>query len=128
LTEISLSFKEAQKALLLASSIERPGVVHYYEDLAVYDLLVNVRSDYRVHPGLQKLVEYDKNNDTDYVKTLSTYLRNYKNLSRTADDLFLHRNTVLYRLRKIEEILQANLDNHSLCLQLQLGILLLDIT
>lgn len=127
LTEISQSFKEAQKALLLASSIKRPGLVHYYEDLAVYDLLVNVKSDYRIHPGLQKLIEYDKNNDTDYVKTLSTYLQNYKNLSQTADDLFLHRNTVLYRLRKIEEILQASLDNHSLCLQLELGILLLDI-
>ena len=114
--------------MLLASSIKRPGIVHYYEDLAVYDLLINVKSDYQIHPGLQKLVEYDKNNGTDYVKTLSTYLRNYKNLSQTADDLFLHRNTILYRLNKIEEILQSSLDNHSLCLQLELGILLLDIT
>jgi hypothetical protein len=128
LMEVSLSYKEAQKALLLASSIKRPGIVHYYEDLAVYDLLINVKSDYQIHPGLQKLVEYDKNNGTDYVKTLSTYLRNYKNLSQTADDLFLHRNTILYRLNKIEEILQSSLDNHSLCLQLELGILLLDIT
>ena len=127
LMEISLSFKEAQKALMLADTIERPGFVHYYEDLAVYDLLASVKGNYRIHPGLYKLIEYDKNNGTDYVKTLSIYLRNYKNLSQTADDLFLHRNTILYRLRKIEEILQASLDNYSLCLQLELSIMLLDI-
>lgn len=127
LMEVSLSYKEAKKALLLASSLKKSGTVHHYEDLAVYDLLVNIKKGYRIHPGLQKLVEYDKNNGTDYIKTLSTYLRNYKNLSRTADELVLHRNTILYRLKKIEEILQSSLDNHSLCLQLELGIMLLDI-
>ncbi|HQE06444.1 MAG TPA: helix-turn-helix domain-containing protein [Tepidanaerobacteraceae bacterium] len=127
LMEIPQSFNEAQKALLLADSIERPGIVHYYDDIAVYDLLAKVKNNYRVHPGLYRLIEYDKNNGTDYVKTLSVYLRNYKNLSQTAEDLFLHRNTILYRLKKIEEILQASLDNHSLCLQLELGILLLDL-
>jgi len=100
LMEISLSFNEAQKALMLANSIQAHGPVHFYDDLAVYDLLVNVKNNYRVHPGLYKLIEYDKNNGTDYVRTLAVYLRNYKNLSQTADDLFLHRNTVLYRLKK----------------------------
>jgi len=127
LMEISVSFNEAEKALLLSGSIEKPGYVHYYDDIAVYDLLADVKNNYRIHPGLCRLIDYDKNNGTNYVKTLAIYLRNYKNLSQTADELFLHRNTVLYRLKKIEEILQASLDNHNLCLQLELGILLLDI-
>lgn len=127
LMEISLSFKEAQKALMLAHSVDAPDFVHYYDDLAIYDLLTNVKNSYRIHPGLSKLIEYDSENGTNYVTTLAVYLRNYKNLSQTADDLFLHRNTILYRLRKIEEILQASLDNYSLCLQLELSIMLLDI-
>jgi len=127
LLEISMSFNEAQKALMLAHSVDAPDFVHYYDDLAIYDLLTNVKNSYRIHPGLSKLIEYDSENGTNYVTTLAVYLRNYKNLSQTADDLFLHRNTILYRLKKIEEILQASLDDHSLCLQLELGILMLNI-
>jgi len=83
-----MSFNEAQKALMLAHSVDAPDFVHYYDDLAIYDLLTNVKNSYRIHPGLSKLIEYDSENGTNYVTTLAVYLRNYKNLSQTADDLF----------------------------------------
>ena len=121
LMEIPQSFNEAQKALLLADSIERPGIVHYYDDIAVYDLLAKVKNNYRVHPGLYRLIEYDKNNGTDYVKTLSVYLRNYKNLSQTAEELFLQRNTIHYRLKKSKKYCRQALTITAFAYNLNLG-------
>lgn len=127
LSEVSGSYNEGEKALQLATSIKRSGHIHYYEDLAVYDMLTNVKDNYKTHPGLLRLTEYDKNEGTDYFKTLSTYLRCGHNLSHTADALLLHRNTILYRLKKIEEILQSKLNKHNICLEIELGILLLEL-
>ncbi|MBK5242732.1 helix-turn-helix domain-containing protein [Clostridium sp.] len=125
LLEVSVSYKEAEKALLLATSLNRAGYIHYYEDLAVYTLLENVKSNYKIHPSLLNLIEYDKKEKTDYIKTLSIYLSCYQNVSHTAVKLFLHRNTVLYRIKKIEKILQRKLDNHSFCLELELEMLMI---
>lgn len=126
LTEISVSYNEAKRALALANILKKEEIVYYYDELAVYDFLNNLQSDYKIHPALKKLIEYDKDNGTEYVKTFSVYLKSFKNLTHTAEKLFLHRNTVLYRLKKIEEILQIDLNNYNLCLRLQLDMLSLE--
>ena len=45
------------------------------------------------------------------MKTLRTYLDENLNATRTAEALFIHRSTLLYRLEKIKEILQYDLDD-----------------
>ena len=47
---------------------------------------------------------YDKQNDSQLVHTLVTFLGNDENLSKTAQDLFAHRHTIRYRLQKIADI------------------------
>lgn len=44
-------------------------------------------------------------------QTLKAYLENERSVSKTADALFTHRNTVIYRLKKIEEALGQSLDD-----------------
>lgn len=56
-----------------------------------------------------KLVRYDELNDSDLVHTIQVYYENRFNLSRTAKDLMIHRNSLMYRLRRIEEILDRKL-------------------
>lgn len=77
------------------------------------------------HPGLAFLKEYDQNNNTEYYHTLFVYLRNERNQVRTAKDLFIHRNSCVYRLNKLHELLtDIDLDNSDTRQHLLLSFLL----
>ncbi|MDD8049092.1 MAG: PucR family transcriptional regulator ligand-binding domain-containing protein [Thomasclavelia sp.] len=54
---------------------------------------------------LKPLVEYDIINKSDYVGFLEVYFNNECKAQETANQLYLHRNSVNYRLKKIEDIL-----------------------
>lgn len=54
------------------------------------------------HPDIITLYEYDKKNGTDHLETLYQYLINERNAVKAAKALFIHRNTMNYRLDKIK--------------------------
>lgn len=58
----------------------------------------------------------------EILATLAAYLRSNRRLRETARQLYVHRNTVLYRLQKAEEILGVSLDDAACVLRLQLAI------
>lgn len=58
----------------------------------------------------------------DLLETLTAYLDNHLNLAATSRDLFIHRNTLLYRITKIEKILGYPLDTSQATLSLQLAL------
>ncbi len=62
-----------------------------------------------IPPELRRLEKHDKDKGTQFLETLYWYLCCDRSLARTADRLFTHRNTILYRVRKIQ-------DDFGLCL------------
>lgn len=60
---------------------------------------------------LKKLEEYDHANGTFLQDTLLAYYMNGFSVGKTAEELFIHRNSLQYRLKKIEEILGMTLDD-----------------
>ena len=64
-----------------------------------------------MHPALATLREYDAQNRTALYETLRTFLENDRNVTETADMLFVHRNTLLKRLKKISAIATLDLDD-----------------
>ncbi len=60
---------------------------------------------------LMPLEVYDKKNKALLIQTLETYLQENGNLLHTASRLFIHRNTLKYRLHRIEEICDCNLED-----------------
>ena len=69
------------------------------------------------------LEESDRLQHTEYRKTLEAFFKNNQNISDTAAQLHIHRNTAIYRLGKIEELLEVNLDDYRVRLQLELVVL-----
>lgn len=62
---------------------------------------------------LEKLEEYDHANGTCLIDTALSYYMNGFVVSRTAEALFIHRNSLQYRLNKIEELLEIGLDDYT---------------
>lgn len=62
---------------------------------------------------LNKLEEYGHVSGTDLVETLLSFYMNGFNITKTAEDLFLHRNSLQYRLAKITELIGLEMDDYT---------------
>ena len=59
-------------------------------------------------------------------KTLKTYLDCHCSIIETANLLFVHRNTIRYRIKRCEEILENDLRDPDYCFQVQLCLVFTD--
>ena len=75
---------------------------------------------------LLDLVQSDKVQNTEYIKTLRTYLEHNLNTVQSAKSLFIHRSTFLYRLERIRSILETDLEDADELFYLNLSLHLLD--
>jgi len=73
-------------------------------------------------PAIERLAELDAAERTEYLPTLRVYLNTFQNRSVAADQLGIHKNTALYRIRRIEEILGADLRDSAWAGRLELGL------
>ena len=73
-------------------------------------LLLNRRTEFEQYyiSTIKPLQDSDCKHDTEYVNTLLAFLKNNCNLQETANDLFIHYNTLRYRLRAIEKLLNKD--------------------
>ena len=92
------------KKVLSASSM---GIYKYMFNSGNQTEILNYCND-----KLSKLEEYDHANGTFLQETLLAYYMNGFSVSKTAESLFIHRNTLQYRINKIQELLEVELDDY----------------
>lgn len=106
LSEAKRSRQEAERAVLAVD--EQHGGIVFYQDLGMYKVLFEVGNDAvmqgYVEEILGKVLTHDKENHTHLLETLEVYLKENCNLVRTAERLYIHRNSLVYRIRKLEEV------------------------
>ena len=62
-------------------------------------------------PEIRRLIEFDKNHSTDYFSTLCCYIFEYGDTTKAAAKLYIHRNSLIYRIKKCEEIMGVDLSD-----------------
>ena len=63
-----------------------------------------------VNRQLAPLIDYDVENNTDYVETFKDYLESYSSVKTVSEKSHVHRNTINYKIKQIREILGGELD------------------
>ena len=115
LEKYKLSYEQASKCINLAIKQKQKNMIYYYEQLGLYQLFYDINNktllENFVHNILSSLIAYDKKYNTNLIQTLEVYLNKNCNLNQTAETLFIHRNTIKYRLQRIEEITNTSLDD-----------------
>lgn len=116
ITQIGQSYKRACFSLAAAELWQRPHVI--FDEMGIFQLLF-CNSDPAMlqliyQRNLGKLEEYDSEHDSDYLNTLRFFLLSDCNLIETASRLYTHRNTIVYRIRKIKDILGTEIDNSAI--------------
>ena len=128
LDEVKASRNEAASALRAAEVSGSEGNIFFYREQGLYTLLSHVDDsrilDIYVEEKIGKLLRADEINDGNLSETLENYLNCSCNVKKTAEEIFLHRNTLNYRLKKIREILGCDLENLDTCLELKLAFLI----
>lgn len=118
-------YDQACNALQIGSRFSKSVHLFHYEDIGFYELLKSAEG-YILHapmyPPLQYLLEYDKENNTQYFRDLFIFLQNGGNVQATSRTLSLHKNTVNYRIKKIEEITGENLRNFRSLFRLHISV------
>lgn len=114
LQDMPRSKREAENACRVALRDGRE--LARYEELGFLKVLFAVedRAEMRLFydEALGGLEAYDRENGTNLLETLETYLAEDCNAVRAAQRLFLHRNSLNYRIRKIESVLGCDLSEY----------------
>ena len=59
---------------------------------------------------LAPLIEYDKKHNANYIETLECFLRTSGSYQSMAEQMFVHRNTLMYRMNNIKKLLGSDLE------------------
>ena len=113
-SEFSRGETQARRALAIAQRLGAVGEITTHESLGVHRLLLHVpEDDLRSFADdvLGDLAAYDVAQRASLLETLAAFLGANGNLRKAGDELFVHVNTVSYRVRRIEEITALDLNS-----------------
>ena len=126
LVELAAGYASADGALAVGRSLHGPGTVGDARELGPFLALAALAADGGVRRRLlgliAPLVEYDRDTARDLLGTLEVFLAENGNASSAARRLHLNRHSLLYRLRRIEELTGRSLGSHDDRFLLELGL------
>lgn len=112
---LRLAYQQAEHAMDYGVRLRPNDTFYDYRDYLIYDFLDDASRSVRlrnyVDPTWTRIEDYDQRHGTEYGVTLATYLRYSKDINQTASILFVHRNTVRYRLERVAELFGIDLDD-----------------
>jgi PucR family transcriptional regulator, purine catabolism regulatory protein len=122
---VSKSYSDALEAISAGEILGDSKVTHF-DNLGIYKILcqdhLKEELEEFYHTTLEPLVDYDNKKSTELVKTLEAYFEHNGNLKKMADSLYAHYNTVLYRISRIKEITNIDLENAKDRLNLEIAL------
>ena len=117
LSNLREAYREAKDSVVIAHELSDRDSTTFYGDLKLYQLLLalkernleNLQQFY--HDALGPLVAHDARKQSDLIRTLSGFFAANGNLARAAQELDVHRNTLVYRLERIADLTKMDLDD-----------------
>lgn len=124
------SYRQAKSIQKLQKNGKLDHSLIFYSDMGIYKLLMGIEDkeiieEYYIKT-IRPLLDYDEKNNSDLTVVLRTYLKHNGSVKETADELYVHRNTINYKLARISQILTMDLSKLDTRLQLNVGFMLED--
>lgn len=113
--DLHIYYKQIKDSLEIGQQIDPEEYLYLQEDYGIYSIsklcLLNNTIGTICHKGSIDLLQYDERNGTQYFDTLFSYLCCDRNVVKASKSLFIHRNTLMYRLDKIFKIINFDDNN-----------------
>jgi purine catabolism regulator len=111
---INVAYLEAWETIDIGKKLYNNDFALTYSDMAPYHLVKNFLTstgNTKLYARIyEPLMKYDREKGGELIQTLETYLECNFSRTKTAEKLHLHRNSLNYRLQKIEELLEQDID------------------
>lgn len=114
LSQLKIYFNQATRSRELGTIIKPDLYIYRYSEYEYHDMIMHYNPDEWSSLMCREYLSlkyYDKNNSTELVKTCIHYYICGLKSSKTAQDLCIHRNTLMYRLSVIEDIIKTNIND-----------------
>lgn len=122
--DLPIFVRQAQDTLRMGLSMDDTIWCYDFDSYALPILLERCKKGYKAEElcpeKLQTLIDYDKAHNRSYVHTLRVYLQHNMSVAKTMRSLYVQRATLLYQLKRIEEISQLNLQDYQTRLYLMI--------
>ena len=115
LKDISGSYLRAENALRYAEVFDARKGVHSYREFLLIKMLEDIPKN-KLESYLSEIVDENFREvfeDEEMLETAEEFLRSSLNVSETSRNLYMHRNTLLYRLDKLEKATGLNIRSFS---------------
>ena len=125
LLHIPLAFKQAVEIISIGKRINPSSHIHSFENLKVYYFLNSTLSESELQnlaSAIANIETFDESNYIVYIDTIECFIKNKFNISKAASELYIHRNSMAYRLSRISDILSIDWENPEDILKVQLGL------
>lgn len=125
MASIHFSYQEAMETYESLSQTNGKSNIHYYQSQGFNKLIENTplgQVEHFCSTTLKKLAFPTNEMDKELRKTLKVYLESQCDITLTSKLLFIHRNTVKYRIAKCEEIFEMPVNSPDLSLKLRLAL------
>ena len=113
--DIRKHYLQAVKADIYGQRFHPDEHMHHYGDYMFYHMGEIVSEQYELsdfyHPGVVAIRDYDRRHQTNFLETLRLYLVHIDAPAAVAKELFVHKNTIFYRIAKLKEQFHLNLDD-----------------
>jgi PucR family transcriptional regulator, proline-responsive transcriptional activator len=132
LFDIKLHYEQAKKAIIYGGQFGgKDELTFKYSDYRFYDFLNECANSLECskfyHPVIAELELYDAEHKTNFFVTLLNYLECGRSIHKTCKKMFLHKNTVNYRIQRIKELFDIDYDDGQTVLFIYLSLKLYSI-
>lgn len=121
---------QALRANELGSKLNSESRIYFYPNYICHHIAMILSERYDLtdffHPAVTEMLIYDKDHNTELLPTLEQHLLHTDNPTLVAAKLFIHRNTVFYRISKIKELFNINLTDGDERMKIQLSLKFLE--
>lgn len=120
--DVPLTYDQAKIASKIASNKKDEISLLCYDNLGISRVFPELDESFELAQLIKEkigpIVQFDRENQTDYLSTLRTFYLNNGVISQTAKELFIHKNTMIKYLHTLESIVGCDLRNYKTVMEI----------
>ena len=131
LMEAPIYFEQCQCIFGMIDSESNAGNILLYGDYCLRHIASRLDDpslfEATVHPAIKFMETYDKNNSTEYLNTLNTYIKKNRSAPAAAEALHIHKSTFFYRMEKMKSLFDIDINNYDKMFAYEISLRLMEI-
>ncbi len=108
LQDIKLGYRHARLVHDIYKQQNKGSYIKFYHSLGLFKLFPLMKDEEKMQAFIEEyigdIIRYDQKKDRDLMLTLSALIKNNGNVQKTSDEMFIHYNSLRYRIQKLKDL------------------------